>query len=58
MSLMYKIIQGTARDCQKILNQWKYEYDIEILQMGLASSTHNAFEEDWLSILLIRREKL
>lgn len=30
----YKIITGTAPECQKLLNQWKHEYTLKILQMS------------------------
>lgn len=34
----YKILTGTAVECQKILNQWRYEYILQILQMFVESS--------------------
>ena len=45
----YKIIVGTAMECQKWLNQWKHEYKLKILQMSA--------DKDVTIILLIRERK-
>ena len=34
MDYTYEIITGTAIECQKQLNQWRHEYDIEVLGMS------------------------
>ena len=47
----YKILTGTAIDCQKILNQWRHEYSLQILQMFVESSPLTVV------ILLTRTEK-
>ena len=47
----YKILTGTAIDCQKILNQWRHEYSLQILQMFVESSPLT------IVILLIRVKK-
>jgi len=31
----YKIIDGAPVDCQKLLNQWKHQYEIEIYAQSL-----------------------
>ena len=48
----YKIITGTAPDCQKWLNQWKHEFDLELIQMCVDKACN-----DDITILLIRRKK-
>lgn len=45
----YKIITGKPTDVQKILNQWRHQYEIVIIEM-------TSFERE-ISILLIREEK-
>ena len=30
----YKIISGDEEYCQKVLNQWKHQYDIEVISMS------------------------
>ena len=47
----YKILTGTAVDCQKVLNQWRHEYTLQILQMSMESSPLT------IVILLTRRAK-
>lgn len=46
----YKIIEGAAIDCQKWLNQWRHQYDIEVLQMCRDGA-------GFVTILLTREEK-
>lgn len=51
----YKIIQGTESDCQKWLNQWRHEFNLEILEMNTHyMKTHSEFR---CIILLIREKK-
>jgi len=45
----YKILTGSAIDCQRKLNQWKNDYDLEIVSMSA--------NENITVILLIRRKK-
>jgi len=45
----YKIIVGTAIECQKWLNQWKHEFKIEILGFSKYGSQ--------IAILLTRTKK-
>ena len=45
----YKIISGTTAACQMKLNQWKHEFDLEILAMSA--------NENITVILLIRKRK-
>ena len=47
----YKILTGTAADCQKVLNQWRHDYTLRILQMSVESSPLTVV------ILLTRTEK-
>ncbi len=46
----YKIIKGADSDCQKILNQWKHDYKLDIIHM--CQYCHGL-----LAILLIREKK-
>ncbi len=48
----YKILKGTPEDCQKILNQWRHEYDINIL--GFVSCNGGG---GWVNILLTREQQ-
>jgi hypothetical protein len=50
----YKIIHGTAKHCQMVLNQWRHDYYIEILSfesvnVGLVTGEN-------VTILLTREE--
>ena len=45
----YKIIFGDSSECQKWLNQWKHEFELEILQMCTTNSK--------IVILLKRKHK-
>jgi len=45
----YKIICGSAIDCQKWLNQWKHEFELNIIQM--------CADKDVTVILLTRTKK-
>jgi len=49
----YKIITGTASECQKVLNQWKHEFELNIIQMCVE---HNAIGFG-VFILLTRTKK-
>ena len=44
----YKIISGTTIDCQKILNQWKHDYVLDIISMSA--------DKD-LTVILLTRER-
>lgn len=46
----YKIISGTTTDCQKLLNQWKHQYFLNIVNM--------CADKDLTVILLTRTEKV
>lgn len=48
----YKIIEDSSGGCQKKLNQWKHDYDLEILEM-VCNAPHLS-----LCILLTRTPKL
>jgi len=50
----YKIITGTASDCQKWLNQWKHEYILNIISMN---TVHVAGNNPLVTILLTRTKK-
>jgi len=46
----YKIVYGDVEYCQKVLNQWKHKYVLEIIQMC-------AIKFEQVFILLTREEK-
>jgi hypothetical protein len=46
----YKIIEGIIIDCQKLLNQWRHEFSLEILSMN----SMDVQGETWVVILLTR----
>lgn len=50
----YKILEGTAGDVQKILNQWRHPFDLDIKSMNTekVDRTHT-----WVIILLTRTER-
>lgn len=45
----YKIIVSSAQECQKWLNQWKHEFELNIIQM--------CADKDAIVILLTRKKK-
>ncbi len=45
----YKILTGNDEYCQKVLNQWKHEFELKVLQM--------CGHKDALVILLSREKK-
>lgn len=45
----YKIINRSIEEAQKLLNQWKHKYELEIIQMISSGGG--------VTILLIRKEK-
>jgi predicted transposase YbfD/YdcC len=47
--MKYKIITGTALNCQKRLNQWRHGYDLNILAMSTNGNS--------IVILLTRTKK-
>ena len=50
----YKIIYGTASHCQKVLNQWRHDYAIEIL--SFESKNIGLTHGENVVIFLTRRE--
>ncbi len=46
----YKILNDSSEICQKILNQWKYKYDLNIISMCKG-------DDNIINILLIRTVK-
>ena len=46
----YKVLINSATDIQKTLNQWRHQFDLEILQMCID-------KDEWLVVLLKRRPK-
>ena len=47
----YKIIEGSAIDCQKKLNQWKHEYIVKVISM---CTTVDDIDRTQITILLTR----
>ncbi len=45
----FKIITGNDTFCQKVLNQWKHQFELEVLYMCV--------HKDALVILLVREKK-
>ena len=51
----YKIITGNAARCQKLLNQWKHEFDLSIVTMNTTILNVGLKE---VTILLARSKKV
>ena len=47
----YKVVKKSSTEFQKLLNQWKHSYNVEIL------SVKYDFANDQVFALLMRREK-
>lgn len=55
----YKIIEGTPIECQKWLNQWRHEFDIEIISQtaGVVYGGPDVNAETWVVITLTMEKK-
>jgi hypothetical protein len=57
MEKEYQMIDGTAKDCQETLNQWKHMYDLEIISMCNAGGNYLDTSGSFIIILLTRTRK-
>lgn len=51
MESEYKFVQGDIGHCQKVLNQWKHEYDIEVMYIKV-------FDISFVVMLILRTKKV
>ena len=51
----FRIISGKGDHCQKVLNQWRHDYNIKILQMCVVQ--RDLSNPDWVFILMTRGRK-
>lgn len=54
----YKIIHGNTSECQKWLNQWKHEFNLDIIQMTSDKFTDEVTGRIYLFVtILLTKEK-
>lgn len=53
----YKIIEGISVDVQKILNQWRHEYDLRFINTCTAITDKNGIMGSYTVIVLTRTKK-
>lgn len=56
----FKIISAQAEEAQKVLNQWRHMYDLEIIDVKVDRyGTSEWFKADmqWFTILVARQDK-
>jgi len=53
----YKIIDGQPSDVQKLLNQWKHQYNLTIIAQSVFETKKAEYPDTWVVITLIREEK-
>lgn len=53
----YKIIEGTSIDVQKLLNQWRHEYNLRFINTCTAITEKNGVMGSWTVMVLIRTKK-
>lgn len=56
-NIEYKIIEGSAAECQKWLNQWKHEYEITVLSMSACESVASFAKALIVVTILLTRER-
>ena len=49
----YKIIKGTTDYCEKLLNQWRHTYKIEVISMNILSG--NISSDPYFLVILLTR---
>ncbi len=50
----YKIVKGVTSHCQKVLNQWRHQYNLTIHKMLVFQDRDG---DIWITILVERNEK-
>jgi hypothetical protein len=53
----YKIIEGTSADMQKLLNQWRHEYNLKFINTCTAITDKNGIMGSYTVIVLTRTKK-
>ncbi len=56
----YKIVTGSDSHCQKVLNQWKHQYELDILHMfpnNVPDKEHPNFTINGLTMLVKRTKE-
>jgi len=53
----YRIIEGGAIEVQKILNQWRHEYDLRFINTCTAITDNKGTMGSWTVIVLTRTKK-
>ena len=60
MDYEYKIIEGSSKDIQKTLNQWKHQYELEIISVNSYPDTftdNDGRQRAWIVVTLKRIKK-